>query len=348
MFDSSGQRANIFGWIKPLCTGNQALESAIVLLCATHARQDPVVRMKHRNTALSQFKRELLGLDDCVALAVIFVLLFTDMVESGRSPWRIHLSAVKTIIGNRIRRGQRLAQDGLQTLLLIKFFWWDTLGALLSGQRAILPYNWLAQILCQNQSITEIQSLMNDFGCSRQTLLAMNSAAQGLASPTEDTLDSQAQEPVNMDANVDSMCPVLKQVPPSDELWRDTLFVCEFVSVSPYPATREVFDRHVQGIFDQAERLATPSRVRMQILFPLVAAGSCTADPNKRQFIRQYCESCFDETGFGFYKSGFSTLQESWRLRKEEAKDRELMGGRAYTCWRNLTTTGDAAYAMLG
>ena len=332
----------------PMCEQYRALEHALLLMSSTHRTRGSEVCLRHKSKALKLFQQGLLKMPDCAILATIFALLCSDLIESGRSAWRVHLSAVKKILGGRTEAGLPLAEDRLQMVLILQFFWWDTMGSLLSMQEPVLPYEWLQQLFSETKRVVIAEhaksfSMIN----SEDKFLALNR----LANRDFDSVEEIAPLPVRKDDSTGiPLMPfdTLQEGQLVEQIWKHAMVLYSFVSVAPYPAGKSFFDAHVNRIFEIAMQLDVSSPARRQILFPLTVAGSCTYDPSKRQFIQRYCLQCFEQTQFGYYQLGLSILQKSWGLREREAIDRKHLGGSPYSCWRNVTATRSTSFAVLG
>jgi hypothetical protein len=111
--------------------------------------------------------------------------------------------------------------------------------------------------------------------------------------------------------------------------------------LSDQPDTIRMYVRHV---FDHATSLKENLPLRKQILFPLVIAGSCTDVAEEREFITDYCISCYRETRFELFTSGLGISEAAWGLRDNE----NAAFGVASSCWKNITATNDHFYDMLG
>ena len=346
---AAGCRLNPLRSVMPLVAGSIPLQHAIVLLAATHRQRPPVELMTLKSNALKTFAETLPHLDDTTKLAVILVLLFTDFVHSGQSPWFTHLSAVAKIMENMHdgRNERSLLREDSHRAMVLQFYWFDTMNALLLARPPILPACFLEDALRVNeeQAKSKWDSITFDaFGFTERMFLVLSRIVRGYDCSMEEvqalgipdvccfvgdgwTLED-AEERVHM-----------------EEVWKHTATTYLMTRLPPYRWPRHVFEIYARQVFEHASCLAPSSAKRRRILFPLLFAGSCTPYKERKEFMRKYCVECFENTKLGVFRMGLGVLQQVRVLREREAEERRAVGGRAYSCWRNVTTATDGPFA---
>lgn len=327
-------RTPLLTLIIPLGNEYESVQKSLLLLSATHRGLPADLCLKYKNQTFKSFRQSLLLISDSAKLTVIFLLLLNDIVDTGHSAWRVHLAAVKAIVQ---RQSLRDMNDELQRTLMFKFFWWDTLGSLLSMQEPVLPAEWLEEMSAKWEPPEFIS-------CSKETFLVMNQMARG-SRYSQDELEALPLSDVALLSKITTGSVQERLI--VESIWKQALTVWAFLSVSPYPGPRETFEVHVRQIFAETMTLKSGSHCFQQVLFPLLVGGSCTTDVDRQDFVRKYCTQCFKETRFGFYNFGLSILKASWRLRETEGQQRRAIGGSPYSCWRNLTSTKESSFAIV-
>ena len=339
---TAGCRLNPLRSVMPLVTGSVPLQHAVVLLAATHRQQPALQLMTLKSKALKSFAEELLYLDGMTKLAVILVLLFTDFVHNGQSSWFAHLSAVGKImqsIHDDRKSHWRLQEDSYRAMVL-QFYCFDIMNALLSVKPPILPAKYLKDALRINRE--HARSTLDDvtfeaFGFTEQMLLVLSRIVRAHDHSIDDVQDLYVPD---VDSLIDDgwMPDDAEERVHVEEIWKHAIIVYLMTRRSPYRWPRQAFDVHVQQVFAHASSLPPSSVQRRRILFPLLFVGSDTHYSERRAFLQRYCVSCFEVTGLGVFHMGLGILRQVWELRSREEEERKVLGGRAYSCWRNVTT----------
>ena len=322
----------------PLVAQSIPLQHAIILLAATHRQQSTIQLATLKSKALKSFAMTLPRLDDTTKLAVILVLLYTDFVHSGQSPWSTHLSAVAKIIKNMCEgRDPRslLQQESLRAIVL-QFHWFDITSALLLVRPPIFPARALDDALRINeeQAPSPWDSITYDaFGLTEQTFSTLSRIARGHDDPIPHVLTLDIPDPSSLIRDGWTLQDAQERIH-VDEIWKHATATYLITRHSPYRYPRRSFELHAQRVFTHASSLSMKRRL---VLFPLLFAGSCTPDTERGDFTQRYCIECFDETKFGVFRMGSAIMRQVWTLRAQEAKERKAVGGRAHSCWRNVT-----------
>ena len=324
----------------PIGQQNPSVRDALALLCATHRRNDRVENMELKGRALASFHKDVLQMGDSARLAMMFVLLFSDVVDNGKSAWRIHLAGVRTILRSRLSRGLPIAEDDFQRMLVLQFYWWDTIGSLLSMQDPVLPQLWFDQILVYGASDAQ-----------RHQFKKMNPRVH--QSPFSLALLPEEVEVVSLDdsdrsAYISQSPEAIRQRELTDKIWKHALAGYSVVSCSPFLGAPYIYHSHAYSIFESTN-LLSPEKTgeKSQIMFPLFVA-STYVEGSARDHIREYCTDRFLETQSGSYRPGFSVMEQSFALRKIEATRRKQLDAAAYFSWRNLMATDDSNFAVYG
>ncbi|KAG8533609.1 uncharacterized protein KY384_001349 [Bacidia gigantensis] len=330
--------------IRPLVSGSVPLQYAIMFLVAQHRQYPREKRLNFKGRALTAFRKDLSRADDVVKLGVILILLFAEAVDSGIGPWRIHLLAVRGIMeAQHSMKSLKKPWNSIEIDLYLQFYWWDTIGALLSMQKPVLPPKALEALLDQGKPKgSRYEDCQHEqlLPCSKAMFLRLVEVAHGDAPeigkpPVTSKSNVIAHQRASFDSKVDS-------------LWYHALATYGVTAYPPYRVGRATFDYHAGQVFDLARDLVDDPRLRHRIMFPLLVSGSCTDDPKRRDFFQWYCESSFEETRFGYFNLGLTIAKNVEQLRSDERSSRKNYAGAAYSCWRNLTATEDAEHAMLG
>ena len=330
----------------PLVSEFEPLQHAIALLSATHRQCGTTERMSLRGEALKGLCDNLVSSKPQLILATILVLLSSESVESGYGAWRTHLLGVKKVLDGmyKVEKGSICLRDQLERAFIFQFYWWDTMGALLSIQEPVLPSALLKMAINTNkaQDISQHHnSLYDQFGCSEEIFEAMNQLAHG-----DKTFDD-----INAASTTNSLG-LDQQTEPTERMhleriWMSGLATYAFLRSPPYPAPPAQYRHNARVVFKHASRLDPKSTLRKKILFPLIMACSDSSDPEIRSFLEHYCLTCFEETKFGYFKLGLDISRKVAALRENEVRDRRAISGLAYSCWRNVTATAAASHAML-
>ena len=343
---TAGCRLNPLRSVMPLVANSVPLQHAIVLLAATHRQKPAVELMRLKSKALKTFAKALPHLDDDSKLAVILVLLFADFVYNGQSPWFTHLSAVAKIMENMhsAKYQRSLLQEDSHRAIAFQFYWFDTVNALLVAQPPILPAHILEDALriSEEQAKSEFDSITFDtYGLSERMFLLLSRIVrghdhsteeiQGLEFPSIDSLIGDGWTPKEAEERVHT-----------EQVWKHAIVTYLMTRRPPYRWPRQFFEQHAQQVFEHASCLAPSSAKRRCILLPLLFAGSCTPYSERIDFMRRYCAESFHDTRFGVFQMVLGILQQVWTLRSREEEERKAVGGRAYSCWRNVTAIGDS------
>ena len=349
---TSDRGVNPFRSILPLTVHSEPLQYAIVLLAVTHRQYAPIERMSIRSKALQSFAVALPSLDDLTKMAIIFILLYTDSVESGFGFWRTHLNAVRIILSNMFRNGDShtFLQSDIHKALILQFYWWDTIGALLSVQEPILPPFLLETVLHfgKTKEQSDFDSVtIGYFGCTEKMFLQLNRMAWGLERSVKAIENVPVTDPTLLERLASSPEQAAERTH-VEEIWKNAAITYLLTSVAPYVAPRHVFEVYATRVFEHAACLPVTSRLRRGILYPLIIAGSCTQYDARREFVRRYCIHYYEETKFGIFQRGLKISWEVGMLRAKEQAEMRAGAGAAYSCWRNVTATESAEHAMLG
>lgn len=130
----------------------------------------------------------------------------------------------------------------------------------------------------------------------------------------------------------------------TEQVWKHATVTYLMTRRPPYRWRRQVFELHAQQVFEHASCLAPSSAKRSCILLPLLFARSCTPYSERVDFMRRYCVESFRDTKFGVFQMGLGILQQGLTLRWREEEERKAAGGRAYSCWRNVTALTDTSF----
>ncbi len=342
---TNGCRLNPLRAVIPLVAGSVPLQHAMILLTATHRQQSTFQLMNLRSKALKTFAETLPHLDDNTKLAVILVLLFTDFVHSGRSPWSTHLSAVATIMRNMYDgKDQRsLLEDDSHRAMVLQLYWFDTISALLLARQPILPVNHLEDALCINEDQAQSTSdslTFEAFGFTERMFLVLSCIVRGYENSIEEVQAIEVPDVGSLIGDGWTFEDAAERIH-MEEIWKHATINYQMTRLPPYRWPRRQFEVHAQKVFEHASCLAPSSAKRRRILFPLLFAGSCTPYSERGDFMRRYCVGCFDDTKFGVFQFGLEISQQVWMLRAKEEEERKRIGGRAYSCWRSVTTGTD-------
>ena len=346
---TAGCRLNPLRSVMPLVAGLVPLQHAIVLLAATHRQKPAVELMRLKSKALKTFASALPYLDDTSKLVVILVLLFADFVYNGQSSWFTHLSAVAKIMDNMqgAQHQRSLLQGDSHRAIIFQFYWFDTMNALLVAQPPILPTHLLEDTLriSGEQAKSELDSITFDtYGLSEQMFLLLSRIVRGHDHSIEEIQDLKVP-------GVDSLIGDGRMRKDAEErvhterVWKHATVTYLMTRRPPYRWPRHFFELHAQQVFENASCLAPSSAKRRCILLPLLFAGSCTPYSERIDFMRGYCAESFRDTNFGVFQMGLGILQQVWTLRSREEEERKAVGGRAYSCWRNVTAATDISFA---
>ena len=332
----------------PLVAESVPLQHAIVLLAATHRKKPAVELMRLKSKALKTFANALTHLNNTSKLAVILVLLFADFVYNGQSPWFTHLSAVAKIMENMhgAEYQRSLLQEDSQRAIIFQFYWFDTMNALLVAQPPILPTHFLKDALRigREHVKSDLDSITFDtYGFSERMFLLLSRIVrgddhsieeiQGLEVPSVDSFIGDGWTRKDAEERVHT-----------EQVWKHATVTYLMTRRPPYRWPRQVFEKHAQQVFEHASCLAPSSAKRRCILLPLLFAGSCTQYSERIDFMRRYCAESFRDTNFGVFQMGLGILQQVWTLRAREEEERKAVGGRAYSCWRNVTAVTDIPF----
>ena len=342
---TAGCRLNPLRSVMPLVAESVPLQHAIILLAATH-RQNPAVElMRLKSKALKTFANALPHLDDTLKLAVILVLLFADFVYNGQSSWFTHLSAVAKIMENMHGAKSKglLLQEDSQRAIIFQLYWFDTMNALLVAQPPILPAHLLEDALrISGEHIkSELDSITYDtYGLSERMFLLLSHIVREHDHSIEEI---QGLKVPGVDSFIDDgwMRKDAEERVHTEEVWKHATVTYLMTRRPPYRWPRHIFELHAQQVFEHASCLAPSSAKRRCILLPLLFAGSCTSYSERMDFMRRYCADSFRDTNFGVFQMGLGILQQVWTLRSREEEERKAVGGRAYSCWRNVTAIAD-------
>ncbi len=335
---SAGCRLNPLRSVMALVAQSIPLQHAVILLAATHRQQSTIQLATLKSKALKSFAKTLPRLDDTTKLAVILVLLYTDFVHSGQSPWFTHLSAVAKIIKIMCEgRDPRsiLQQDSLRAIVL-QFHWFDITSALLLVRPPILPVRALDDALRINEehATSPWHSITYDvFGLTERTFSTLSRIARGHDDPIHQVQTLDIPDPSSLIRSGWTLQDAQERMH-VDEIWKHATATYLMTRHSPYRHPRRSFELHAQRVFTHASSLSTKRRL---VLLPLLFAGSCTPDSERGDFMQRYCIECFDETKFGVFRMGLEIMRQVWTLRAREEEERRALGGRAYSCWRNVT-----------
>lgn len=330
----------------PLVSQFEPLQHAVTLLSATHRQCGTTERMSLRSEALKSLYNNLSDSQPQLVLATVLVLLSSESVESGYGAWRTHLFGVKTILDGmyKAEKDSKGLQDQLQRAFIFQFYWWDTMGALLSVQEPVLPSILLKNAISAStaQGISQSHSsVYDDFGCSEEIFWVMNQLAHG-----EKTLDD-----INEMSTTNRLGPDQQTVPTEqmhlERIWTSGLLTYAFLRSPPYSAPPAQYRLNAREVFKHASYLDPKSNSRKKLLFPLIIACSDSSDPEIRGFLEEYCLRCFEETKFGYFKLGLDIVRRVATLRENEGRERKAISGLAYSCWRNVTATSAASHVML-
>jgi hypothetical protein len=334
--------------ILPLVVESESLRSAVISLAAVHRRRSTLEWLRYKNKALSSFYTTFNRFDNGVRLAIILVLLFGQAAESARGAWRVHLSAVQSILDEMCQNcsPEEVLRNDLLRAITIQCFWWDTIGALLSLQKPVLSSGYLEACLDINRTQDRLEwrnFTYDSMGCPEEMFFELHRLASGTVDSPHFFLDLKSRsfeelraDGLSVDAAIDHMH--------TSRTWKygAALYVSTRFSLpSDQPNTVRMYVRHV---FDHATSLKENMPLRKQILFPLVIAGSCTDVAEERKFISEYCISCYRETRFELFTSGLGISEAAWARRDQEIAKH----GVASSCWKDITATDDQFYDMLG
>ena len=303
--------------------------------------------MSLKSKALKTFANALPHLNDTSKLAVILVLLFADFVYNGQSPWLTHLSAVAKIMENMhgAEYKRSLLQEDSHRAIIFQFYWFDTMNALLVAQPPTLPAHFLEDALriSGEQAKSDLDSITFDtYGFSERVFLLLNRIVRG-HDPSIDEI--QGLEVPRIDSLVDDgwTRKDAEERVHTEQVWKHAIVTYLLTRRPPYRWPRQVFELHAQQVFEHASCLPPSSAKRRCILLPLLFAGSCTSYSERIDFMRRYCVECFRDTKFGVFQMALGILQQVWTLRSREEEERKAVGGRAYSCWRNVTAVADSS-----
>ena len=330
----------------PLVPEFEPLQHAIALLSATHRQCGTNERMALRGEALKSLCDNLVSPKPQLILATILVLLFSESVESGYGAWRTHLLGVKKVLDGmyKVKKGSKCLEDQRQRAFIFQFYWWDTMGALLSIQEPILPSALLEIAISTNNAQETSQphtSVYEQFGCSEEIFWAMNQLAHGNKS-FDDINEASMNDTLGLDRQTEHTERMFL-----DRIWMSGLVTYAFLRSPPYPAPPAQYRLNAREVFKHVSYLDPKSTSRKKILFPLIIACSDSSDPEIRSFLESYCLTCFEETRFGYFKLGLDISRKVATLRENEVLERREISGLAYSCWRNVTATSAASHVML-
>ena len=346
---TTGCRLNPLRSVMPLVAESVPLQHAIILLAATHRQKPAVELMRLKSKALKTFANALPHLNDTLKLAVILVLLFADFVYNGQSQWFTHLSAVAKIVENMngAEYKHSLLQEDSHRAIILQFYWFDTMNALLAVQPPTLPAHFLEDALriSAEQVKSESDSITFDiYGFSERVLLLLSSIVRGHDHSIEEIEDLEVP---SIDSLLDDgwTCKDAEERTHMEQVWKHALVTYLLTRRPPYRWPRRFFELHAQQVFEHAACLAPSSAKRRCILLPLLFAGSCTPYSERMDSMRRYCVECFRDTKFGVFRMGLGILQQVWTLRSREEEERKAIGGISYSCWRNITAVTDNSFS---
>lgn len=218
------------------------------------------------------------------------------------------------------------------------------MGALLSIQEPVLPSDLLRYAITANtaQVSQSHSSVYDEYGCSEETFWTMNQFAHG----------DKALDDINEMSITNHSLGVDQQTIPTERMhleriWTSALATYAFLRSPPYPAPPAQYHRNAREVFKHASYLDPKSTSRKKILFPLIIAGSDSSDPDIRNFLENYCLTCFEETKCGYFKLGLDISRRVATSKETEVRERRAISGSAYSCWRNVTATSAASHVML-
>ena len=330
----------------PLVSEFEPLQHAIALLSATHRQCGTAECMSLRGEALRGLCNNLVSSKPQLILATIIVLLSSESVGSGYGAWRTHLLGVKKLLDGmyKVKDGSRYLQDSLERAFIFQFYWWDTMGALLSVQEPVLSNELLKLAFSANkaQGIPQYHNSVYDrFGCGEEIFWTMNQLAHGYK-----TFDDINEASTINNLQLDEQTEPTERMR-LERIWMSGLATYAFLRSPPYPAPPAQYRLNAREVFKHASLLDPNSASRRKILFPLIIACSDSSDPEIRRFLEDYCLKCFEETRFGYFKLGLEISRRVATLRENEVRERRAVSGLAYSCWRNVTATSGASHAML-
>lgn len=345
---TAGCRLNPLRAMMPLVAESVPLQHALILLTAIHRQQSKVHLMECKSKALKTFAERLPHTDNITNLAVILVLLFADFVHSGQSPWSTHLAAVAKIMQNMHEgKDQRLLlQEDSYRAMVLQFYWFDIMNALLLARPPILPANHLQNALRINEErkkSTADSITFEMFGFTERMFLALSRIVREHDQSIDHIEAIQVPDVAFLMGHGWTLEDAEERVH-MEEVWKHAAITYLMTRFSPYVWPRRLLEVHTRQVFEHASCLAPSSPKRRRILFPLLFAGSCTPYSERREFMRNYCIESFLDTKFGVFQMGLGILQQVWMLRSQEEEERKAIGGRAYSCWRNVTTAMDSPF----